>query len=462
MYARATCKGLRRMYKPWSGRWRSYRRQLTIAGIAASLIAAGAVTAYAQSDPGVGLRVTSQPTMTGDVQLTRAKLNGPVYIFVKGGSETVSSVKYWINDPVGATDPTEIASASPFAFPLATKPARACNTAATTTTQASTMPPTAATTTTGSTAFDTTLLCNGWHNVLAQITTSSGTKDLFARFQVNNTATTLPAANLPTETPITPTVDAGTTLGTDSGTTAPPAQPVATKPAATAATGKTVPVGAVELTNLDFNKDTLDKWGNCQAPGINGNCGAGTKHVSVVKGKGPNGTNAGRFLIEPNQEKAASGERSEIRVSGANTKSGDERWYEFSLMFPKAVGPQGDWFIIMQWHPGSGSPGFTVSVKDGKIVITGHQHDTLPLGTIRPGQWSNYVVHANFSSNGWVEGWENGVQTVKKTNYAMASDTYLKIGIYRDPGQDTVELYYGRLRITGPSGSSSAAEGSDA
>ena len=41
------------------------------------------------------------------------------------------------------------------------------------------------------------------------------------------------------------------------------------------------------------------------------------------------------------------------------------------------------------------------------------------IGPVRRGQWVDYVLHVKFSRNagsGFVEAWENGKQTVQRTN----------------------------------------------
>jgi hypothetical protein len=155
------------------------------------------------------------------------------------------------------------------------------------------------------------------------------------------------------------------------------------------------------------------------------------------------------------------GERTEVRsdAAGALTHEGDERWYQWSMKFPTDFkNPTGVWFIVMQWHAGSGSPPLAINISDsGAVQIGGDGVMSAPkktLGPVRRGQWVDYTLHVKFSRNartGFVEGWENGRQTVPKTARATmtSSENYLKQGIYRDTGPKTSVVLDG-LKVTAP------------
>ena len=78
------------------------------------------------------------------------------------------------------------------------------------------------------------------------------------------------------------------------------------------------------------------------------------------------------------------------------------------------------------------------------------------IGPIRRGEWVDYVLHVKFSRNatvGFVEAWENGLQTVPRTARAnmVDSENYLKQGIYRPSLSTTVvSLTLDGLRVTAP------------
>jgi hypothetical protein len=121
--------------------------------------------------------------------------------------------------------------------------------------------------------------------------------------------------------------------------------------------------------------------------------------------------------------------------------------------------PTGGWFIVMQWHAGSGSPPLAITISSDDTVDIGGDgvdHPHLTLGPVRRGQWVDYTLHVKFSRNastGFVEGWENGIQTVPKTNRATMSseENYLKQGIYRDADDSgTSVVWLTGLKVSAP------------
>jgi len=114
---------------------------------------------------------------------------------------------------------------------------------------------------------------------------------------------------------------------------------------------------------------------------------------------------------------------------------------------------------VMQWHAGSGSPPLAIDLSQGGVDIGGDGTDAprRTIGPLRRGEWVNYVMHVGFSSDsstGFVEAWENGKQTVRRTARATMSsgENYLKQGIYRDEESDDgpTEVQFAGLRVTGP------------
>jgi hypothetical protein len=120
--------------------------------------------------------------------------------------------------------------------------------------------------------------------------------------------------------------------------------------------------------------------------------------------------------------------------------------------------PRGDWFIVMQWHGGSGSPPLAIDLSRGSVDVGGDGTDAprRTIGPIRPGEWVDYVLHVRFSrsaESGFVEAWENGEPTVPRTARATmsSSENYLKQGIYRDEdAADGASVEFAGLRVTAP------------
>ncbi|MEJ2888093.1 polysaccharide lyase [Actinomycetospora aeridis] len=250
-------------------------------------------------------------------------------------------------------------------------------------------------------------------------------------------------------------------LSTEDPPTDPSADPSPTPPVTAS-----VQVGARELFVGDFETGDFSQWNTCQAKGFNGRCrniGAGNDQMRIVSGADARqGRHAARFNIRPGDVPPFGGrERSEVQsnAEGAVVHEGDERWYQWSMKFPENFeNPSGGWFIVLQWHSSSGSPPLAINVdNDGRIRIGGDGLKSEPkrwLGSVRRGEWVDYTLHVKFSRDrgtGFVEGWENGQQTVPRYNRASMKDdeNYLKQGVYRDEGPETWVMQDG-MRITGP------------
>ncbi|MDT7743316.1 MAG: hypothetical protein QOE59_2394 [Actinomycetota bacterium] len=235
---------------------------------------------------------------------------------------------------------------------------------------------------------------------------------------------------------------------------------------APAPTPAAVPVGSRVLFVGDYETGTFGQWGTCQSAVTNSSCasvGRGNRTMRIVSGADAHqGKYAAEFDLGPGDvPDFGGGERTEVRsdAAGALTHEGDERWYQWSMKFPTDFkNPTGVWFIVMQWHAGSGSPPLAINISDsGAVQIGGDGVMSAPkktLGPVRRGQWVDYTLHVKFSRNartGFVEGWENGRQTVPKTARATmtSSENYLKQGIYRDTGPKTSVVLDG-LKVTAP------------
>ncbi|HVL84501.1 MAG TPA: polysaccharide lyase [Pseudonocardia sp.] len=212
-----------------------------------------------------------------------------------------------------------------------------------------------------------------------------------------------------------------------------------------------VPAGATRLFSEDFENGGFARWDSCQNVFVNSDCDtSGVGHALDLVGQARKGEFAARFVVKPGDvPDFGGGERSEVASHSDEmaTRSGDRRWYEFSLFFPEDFpNPvEGDWFIVMQWHAGDGSPPLAVEVSpDGELYLGGDgvEHDSRRIGPVRRGEWVDYVMHVGFSrsaSEGFVEVWENGEQVVERVSRAtMSSDeNYFKMGIYRGNGDDS-------------------------
>lgn len=215
----------------------------------------------------------------------------------------------------------------------------------------------------------------------------------------------------------------------------------------------------------DYETGDFGQWNVCQTATFNGPCndfGAGDRTMRIVTDDVRQGRYAAEFDLRPGDvPEFGGGERAEAgsEATGAAVHEGAERWYQWSMEFPADFqNPTGEWFIVMQWHAGSGSPPLAISVSTrGTVDIGGDgvpHHPVRTIGPVRRGQWVDYTLHVKFSrssDNGFVEAWENGKQTVSRTARAtMTGDSLqLKQGIYRDTGPPT-SLRIDGLRVTAP------------
>lgn len=235
----------------------------------------------------------------------------------------------------------------------------------------------------------------------------------------------------------------------------------------TAGTRNGVTVGGRQVFLGDWETGDFSQWNVCQSKLVNGGCrGVGRGNANMTITDAPDvrqGQHAARFTVKPGDvPNFGGGERSEVQsnAAGALVHEGDERWYEWSVQYPQDMPDvNGKFFIILQWHSASGSPPLAVDLSRGTVDIGGDGVRSAPrrtIGPIRRGEWVDYVLHVKFSKNkdtGFVEAWENGQQTVQRTNRATMVDgeNYLKQGIYRSTSASgTVSLTMDGLRVTAP------------
>lgn len=214
-----------------------------------------------------------------------------------------------------------------------------------------------------------------------------------------------------------------------------------------------IPTTAKLLFNDAFDSGTLSKWG-CQSVYQNGDCKLGHYSVGLVGGgQQAQGTGAVRFEERDGDEPDFGGERTEIFDDSGPilTHEGDERWYQWSTKFDGSFpNPTGGWFLILQWHSGSGSPPMGINVENnGDVVVGGDGAGAgkKVIGKLQKDKWVQYTLHVKFSNDssvGYVEAWEDGVQKIPKWSRKTmsSSENYFKMGIYRDPDSSGTSIVY--------------------
>jgi hypothetical protein len=213
----------------------------------------------------------------------------------------------------------------------------------------------------------------------------------------------------------------------------------------------------------DYEAGDFSQWTHCQNREFNHSCGKydGTFYGErIVTDDVRQGAYAARYEVRDGDAWAL-GERAEVAGDdGATVREGDERWYEFSLKFDQNFpSVTGDFFLVMQWHAGHGSPPMALAVnRHDQLVLEGYvgKSPAMVIGDITRGQWVDYRVHVKFSksfSKGWAEVYRNGALAVARHPRVNMSDghSYLKMGIYRSRTERTTAvLWQDGLRVTAP------------
>lgn len=157
------------------------------------------------------------------------------------------------------------------------------------------------------------------------------------------------------------------------------------------------------------------------------------------------GRQACRFLCGPDDVQAfRSKPRSELRQPGVmNPAVGQERWYQLGFLLEEGSTVSSDWFIITQWHAGSGSPTMALQIdRDGWLVLSNNRdwsHNRRAFKVV-PGQWHDLVLHTRFGAStdtGWAEMWEGGRLVLPRhgrVNILAGGEPYMKFGIYQGGG----------------------------
>ncbi|MEV3902820.1 polysaccharide lyase [Mycobacterium sp. NPDC050551] len=249
-----------------------------------------------------------------------------------------------------------------------------------------------------------------------------------------------------------------------------PASPLCASPR-DAAEACMVRAGSRVVFTGDYDTGDLDQWATLHTRDWNKPPGAYCEYSACVRDGGPGHPTAARFEVRDGDVPPfGGGERAEVRTddgstSGAGVAEGDVRFYELSIMFDEAFqNPrQGSdsWFVLMQWLPSDdSSPPLTLQVSKANTLELGGDGPSIPhrrpIGPVRPGVWSDYVLHVKFSADpaiGFVEVWQDGVLAVPRHSRPTLSDrpAYLKQGVYRDAASSgTQVVWHDGLRVTAP------------
>lgn len=229
--------------------------------------------------------------------------------------------------------------------------------------------------------------------------------------------------------------------------------------------GSGVPVGPTVDFIGDYNTGNFGQYSNIQCKVRNGSASGYDQSfygAKILDGGGGHSTAFRCEIRDGDVPDFGGGERCEVRApSSADVSEGDERWYEFSMKLDSASALPSSgagWFIVMQWHAGSGSPPCCIELKnDGNLYVRNNALNWQNLlGSLSDRQWHDFVLHVKFSNNastGFIEGWRDGVKTLNLTSRRTMSSSscYYKQGIYRDAGEsNTVILWHDGLRVTQP------------
>jgi hypothetical protein len=175
---------------------------------------------------------------------------------------------------------------------------------------------------------------------------------------------------------------------------------------------------------------------------------ADADRLSVVDAPGLPGAKAVRFFVN----RAPNSFRSEISLP--SEKGWNERWYAERILLPDdwVVDPEKGRTLVMQWHGIPGNfratyPNLDIAVQRDKWIITRsfgdpktqptRDHATID-GSIEPGKWVSWVVHAKWSpdENGLLQIWKDGKLVFERKGpnvygtIGVEYTPYLKTGIY--------------------------------
>jgi len=215
-----------------------------------------------------------------------------------------------------------------------------------------------------------------------------------------------------------------------------------------------IPATATKIACLDYDRPVSEQWG-----AYSGKCPPVTDfnldHNNLRIPSTDPSVNSMHYMVsgtctkeDPIIGTGGISRRAEIssHVQPTDAVEGDERWYYLAIK-PAAdmPTPTANYFLVTQWHPKTNrSPTLSINFHNAGTVDIGEDHKLI-IGPLRKGSWTDYVLHVKFSSSplgykkgtGWVEAWENGVQTIQKTPFAALPDksVFIKQGIYGAQGE---------------------------
>lgn len=212
---------------------------------------------------------------------------------------------------------------------------------------------------------------------------------------------------------------------------------------------------------------------------------ADASRMQVVASPVRRGNGALKITLHP-KDRVAKKNRAEIKLFNREPL-GTEGWYAWSFLIPEdyADTPRTDRFqIIGQWHDQpplgtawkdyAGHPPLLAvryGTRDGKSGIAinyglGDKNTvTVAQTEIQKGHWVDLLFHIKWSmgADGFVEVWKDGVPIsrgprgspssndsirVTGANMFNSAPPYLKLGLYRKDGFDTVNsLYFDEIRV---------------
>lgn len=211
----------------------------------------------------------------------------------------------------------------------------------------------------------------------------------------------------------------------------------------------------------DFETGDHSQWGSVQT--------VDPDRIRIVEQPVREGAYATRFEVRPGEDPLGNfGDRAELQA-GRVVREGDERWYEWSSLFPRdyPTEPQNVWQVVAQWHSTmDGVPPVSMEVSGDTIRLQTSRHDaegnrlqpfvqvhwTAPL--VR-GKWQTFRVKIAWSGSdelGSVALWHDGEQVLApvsvRTMYP-GSPNFFKQGLYRCACTDTTAvLYHDGLIVT--------------
>jgi hypothetical protein len=202
---------------------------------------------------------------------------------------------------------------------------------------------------------------------------------------------------------------------------------------------------------------------------------------------------AGKHAMKSYVRHSEKDKKSRSEVADRTVKTGEVRWYAFSIYLPEDYQPDETWELFAQWHaaPGRGrnpvlalnAPGSRPGIEEWEFsgrwwVVNrwaadrgdGRKPDgsrdyggtsMWPLERAKAGEWTDFVFHVKWSykEDGILQVWQNGKLTIdyRGPNTFNDAGTYFKMGIYKGgPTKKSIVtervVYNDEFRMGGPNG----------